>query len=173
HYMNRNDAKEVYKYYRRVCIPRFGHRAPNIDGKPVLNFDNLRVILTFNIAFDSSIFPSERHRISLAGCYQLLCYTGARPAGPVDGHQAHLSQRRRTIFFFTPTRKLLFCAVSTTLTLALHDDALDAPSLTTASVIFGSRPPSYMVSTPPPPLEDLQAEDPSLPSLSRGDLLRD
>jgi hypothetical protein len=54
----------------------------------------------------------------------------------------------RTIFFFTPTRKLLFCAVSTILALALHDDAFDAPSLTTASAIFGSRPPSYMVCTP-------------------------
>lgn len=75
------------QYYRRVCIPRFDHRAPNIDGKPVLNVDNLRVILTFNIAFDTSIFPGERHRISLAGCYQLLCYTGARPAELVDGER--------------------------------------------------------------------------------------
>lgn len=75
------------QYYRRVCIPRFGHRPPNIDGKPVLNVDNLRVILTFNIAFDTSIFPGERHRISLAGCYQLLCYTGARPAELVDGER--------------------------------------------------------------------------------------
>ncbi|KAM6516642.1 hypothetical protein FALCPG4_014820 [Fusarium falciforme] len=234
HYMDRNDAKEVYKYYRRVCIPRFGHRAPNIDGKPVLNVDNLRVILTFNIAFDNSIFPSERHRISLAGCYQLLCYTGARPAELVDGerkkpkdgsveelfghkvsqsssskdgkdpapasdekyklveglltqetvgrgrpkalcyedismmivqhpvtgrcipamaikfihHKGADNKPRPTIFFFTPTRKLLFCAVSTILALALHDDAFDAPSLTTASAIFGSKPPSYMVSTP-------------------------
>ncbi|PCD28577.1 hypothetical protein AU210_011136 [Fusarium oxysporum f. sp. radicis-cucumerinum] len=233
-YMDRNHSKEVYKYYRRVCIPRFGHRPPNIDGKPVLNVDNLRVILTFNIAFDTSIFPGERHRISLAGCYQLLCYTGARPAELVDGerkkpkdnsldelfghktshsssmengtdpelssnekanlveglltqetmgrgrpkalcyedilmmivrhpvtgrcipamaikfihHKGADNKPRPTIFFFTPTRKLLFCAVSTILALALHDDAFDAPSLTTASAIFGSRPPSYMVCTP-------------------------
>ncbi|KAJ3453252.1 hypothetical protein MRS44_017499 [Fusarium solani] len=86
-------ARDVYKpwfqnrYYRRVCIQRFGHRAPNIDGKLVLNVDNLRLILTFNIAFDTSIFPGERHRISLAGCYQLLCYTGARPAELVDGER--------------------------------------------------------------------------------------
>ncbi|KAF4333756.1 hypothetical protein FBEOM_12422 [Fusarium beomiforme] len=233
-YMDRNHSKEVYKYYRRVCIPRFGHRPPNIDGKPVLNVDNLRVILTFNIAFDTSIFPGERHRISLAGCYQLLCYTGARPAELVDGerkkpkdnsleelfghktshsssaengvdpelssdekanlveglltqetmgrgrpkalcyedilmmivrhpvtgrcipamaikfihHKGADNKPRPTIFFFTPTRKLLFCAVSTILALALHDDAFDAPSLTDASAIFGSRPPSYMVCTP-------------------------
>ncbi|RMI97514.1 hypothetical protein CDV36_016224 [Fusarium kuroshium] len=45
------------------------------------------LILTFNIAFDTSIFPGERHHISLAGCYQLLCYTGARPAELVDGER--------------------------------------------------------------------------------------
>lgn len=86
-YMDRNDTKEVYKYYRSVLIPRFGHRAPNIDGKPVLNVDNLRVILTFTIRYDTSIFPGERPRINLAGCYRLLCYTGARPAELVDGER--------------------------------------------------------------------------------------
>ncbi|RSL81212.1 hypothetical protein CDV31_017055 [Fusarium ambrosium] len=232
-YMDRNDAKEVYKYYRRVCIPRFGLRAPNIDGKPVLNVDNLRVLLTFNIAFDNSIFPGERHRISLAGCYQILCYSGACPAELVDGerkkpkdasveelfghkvvqssfsedgedpapasdkyklveglltqetagrgrpkalcyedilmmivrhpisgrcipamaikfiyHKGADNKPKPTIFFFTPARKLLFCVVSTIIALALHDDAFDAPSLTTASILFGARPPSYMISTP-------------------------
>ncbi|KAL5610466.1 hypothetical protein FOBRF1_006583 [Fusarium oxysporum] len=78
-YMDRNDTKEG------VLVSRFGHRPPNIDGKPVLNVDNLRVILTFNIAYDTTIFQGERHRINLAGCYQLLCYTGARPAELVDG----------------------------------------------------------------------------------------
>lgn len=58
-----------------------------MDGKPVLNVDNLRVILTFNIGYDTTIFPGERHRINLAGCYQLLCYTGARPAELVDGER--------------------------------------------------------------------------------------
>ncbi|KAF9771196.1 hypothetical protein IL306_011174 [Fusarium sp. DS 682] len=66
-YMDRNDTKEVYK--------------------PVLNVDNLQVILTFNIAYDTTVFPGERHRINLAGCYQLLCYTGARPAELVDGER--------------------------------------------------------------------------------------
>ncbi|KAH7129645.1 hypothetical protein B0J13DRAFT_453386 [Dactylonectria estremocensis] len=228
-YMDRNDTKEVYKYYRSVLVPRFGHRAPNIHGKPVLNVDNLRVILTFNIAYDTSIFPGERHRISLAGCYQLLCYTGARPAELVDGerqkpkdgsiqelfgqnavqssssdngeeqdvpadehakvlhgllsqetvgrgrpkalcyediqmmivrhpvtgrcmpamaikfihHKGADNKPKPTIFYFTPTRKLLFCAVSTILALALHDNAFDAPSLTDAAVIFRSKPPRF------------------------------
>ncbi|EXK78553.1 hypothetical protein FOQG_16770 [Fusarium oxysporum f. sp. raphani 54005] len=86
-YMDRNDSKELYKYYRAVCIPRFGHRPPNIDGKPVLNGNSLREITHFNWAYDTSIFPGERHRIQLAGCYQILCYTGARPAELVDGQR--------------------------------------------------------------------------------------
>jgi hypothetical protein len=48
-----------------------------------------------------------------------------------------------TIFYFTPTRKLLFCAVSTVLALALHDKAFDAPSLTDAAAIFRSKPPRF------------------------------
>ncbi|KAI8658992.1 hypothetical protein NCS55_01178000 [Fusarium keratoplasticum] len=233
-YMDRNDTKEVYKYYRKILVPRFGHRAPNIDGKPVLNVDNLNVILTFNIAYDTSIFPGERHRISLAGCYQLLCYTGARPAELVDGerrkpkdgsiqelfgqnavqssssgsgeeqdapadqrselirgllsqenvgrgrpkalcyedimmmivrhlvtgrcmpamaikfihHKGADNRPKPTIFYFTPTRKLLFCAVSTILALALHDEAFDASSLTDAAIIFKSKPPRFKHCTP-------------------------
>jgi hypothetical protein len=54
----------------------------------------------------------------------------------------------RTIFFFTPARKLLFCAVSIIIALALHNDAFDALSLTTALMLFGARPLSYMISTP-------------------------
>ncbi|CVL00274.1 uncharacterized protein FMAN_09780 [Fusarium mangiferae] len=229
-YMDRKDTKEVYKYYRSVLVPRFGHRPPNIDGKPVLNADNLRVILTFNIAYDTTIFPGERHRINLAGCYQLLCYTGVRLAELVDGERqkpkdgsiqelfgqnavqssssasseeqevladeqskvlngllcqetvgrgrpkalcyediqmmivrhpatgrcipamaikfvhhkgADNKPKPSTIFYFTPTRKLLFCAVSTILALALHDNAFDAPSLTDATVIFRSQPPRF------------------------------
>jgi hypothetical protein len=75
------------QYYRRVCVPRFRLRAPNNGGKPVLNVDSLRVILMYNMAYDTTIFPGERHRIQLAGCYQLLCYTGARPAELVDGER--------------------------------------------------------------------------------------
>ena len=68
-------------------MPQFGLRAPNLDGKPVLNVDNLRTILTFNIAYDTGVFPLELHRINLAACYQLLSYTGARPAELVDNER--------------------------------------------------------------------------------------
>ncbi|KAF4126974.1 Protein of unknown function (DUF3435) [Geosmithia morbida] len=78
-YVDRNDTKEVYYKRARARSPLRTPRA--IDGKPVLNVDNLGVILTFNIGYDTTIFPGERHRINLAGCYQLSCYAGARPAG--------------------------------------------------------------------------------------------
>ncbi|EXK77129.1 hypothetical protein FOQG_18154 [Fusarium oxysporum f. sp. raphani 54005] len=42
-----------------------------------------------------------------------------------------------------PKPKLLFCAVSTILALALHDNTFDAPSLTDAAVIFRSQPPRF------------------------------
>lgn len=61
-------------------MPHFELRAPNIDGKPVLNVDSLCAILSFNIAYDCGTFELERHRLQLAACYQILCYTGARPA---------------------------------------------------------------------------------------------
>ncbi|KID97353.1 FluG domain-containing protein, partial [Metarhizium majus ARSEF 297] len=223
-YMNRNDSKEVYKYHHNVLVPRFGLRAPNIDGKAVLNVDSLRVILTFNIAYDTGAFDLERHRIQLAGCYQILCYTGARPAELVDGerkkpkdgsierlfgqkvvqpaedasddaadaldeesqkveellsmettkrgrpkalcyedilmmlvrhpvtglpvvamaikfihHKGADKKPRPTIFFFTPSKKLIFCPITVILALALHDRAFDAPSLTSASRVFESQ----------------------------------
>lgn len=43
--------------------------------------------MTFNIAYDTNAFALERHRIQLTGCYQLLCYTGVRPAELVDGQR--------------------------------------------------------------------------------------
>ena len=46
--------------------------------------DSLLSLLVFNIAFDTAVFPSEGHRINLAGCYTFLAYTGARPAEIVD-----------------------------------------------------------------------------------------
>ncbi|KAK7429834.1 hypothetical protein QQZ08_003679 [Neonectria magnoliae] len=63
-------------------------------------------------------------------------------------HKGADNKPKPTIFFFTPTKKLLFCAVSTILALALHDDAFDAPSLTTASAVFGKKPPSFVESVP-------------------------
>jgi len=43
--------------------------------------------LTFNIAYDTGIFPLERHRLHLMACYQIMCHTGARPAELVDGER--------------------------------------------------------------------------------------
>lgn len=54
----------------------------------------------------------------------------------------------RTIFYFSPTRKLIFCAVSTILSLALHDKAFDSPSLINAISIFDKEPPKFQQSTP-------------------------
>ena len=64
---------------------------------------------------------------------------------PTGEHSAILYNNKRcsTIFYFAPMRKLLFCAVSTILALALHDNAFDAPSLTDAAVIFRSQPPRF------------------------------
>ncbi len=68
------------KYHDHILVPRFALRAPNIDGKPVLNVDSLRVILIFNIAYDTSIRPLELQRLNDSGCYMIICYTGVRPA---------------------------------------------------------------------------------------------
>ncbi|KAK7219771.1 hypothetical protein V2G26_007774 [Clonostachys chloroleuca] len=214
--------------YTSILIPRFNLQPPNSDGKPVTNVDGLRVRLTFNLSYDMSIFPGERHRLQLHACYLLLCYTGARPgelvnaerSKPKDGsaevlfgrktvhstsddeedlalasdgdsktlrdllsqeairrrppkalcyedvqmmmvrnpvtnqvvlamaikfthHKGADNKPKPTIFFFTPTRKLLFCAVSTILAIALHDQAFDAPSLINASSVFSKTPPRF------------------------------
>lgn len=47
----------------------------------------LRVIVIFNMAYDTTMFPCERQRIQLWACYQFLVYTGARPAELVDGER--------------------------------------------------------------------------------------
>ncbi|KAF6781345.1 FluG domain-containing protein, partial [Colletotrichum sojae] len=46
---------------------------------------------------------------------------------------------RSTVFFFTPAKKLIFCAVSTVIALALRDQAFDAPSLTNAKAVLRTR----------------------------------
>ncbi|KAK4249237.1 hypothetical protein C7999DRAFT_39654 [Corynascus novoguineensis] len=53
-------------------IPRHGLQAPNVIGKQVADWRDLLVLLTFNIAYDTAIFPRERHRLNLAGCYLFL-----------------------------------------------------------------------------------------------------
>lgn len=63
-------------------------------------------------------------------------------------HKGADNKPRPTIFYFSPTRKLIFCAVSTILSLALHDKAFDSPSLINAISIFDKEPPKFQQSTP-------------------------
>ncbi|KAL7952160.1 hypothetical protein V8C34DRAFT_299967 [Trichoderma compactum] len=86
-YMDRNDAVKVYQYFETVLIPKFKLRRPNTKGKPVLNTDTLRVLLTFNIAYDTSSLKLGRIRLQLSACYQLLCYTGVQPAELVEAER--------------------------------------------------------------------------------------
>ncbi|KAL8310676.1 hypothetical protein RB597_010495 [Gaeumannomyces tritici] len=53
-------------------------------------------------------------------------------------HKGSDNRPKPTIFYFTPTRKLIFCPVSIIIALALHDHAFDAPSLTNASRVLGT-----------------------------------
>ncbi|KAH7354509.1 FluG domain-containing protein [Plectosphaerella cucumerina] len=241
-FMDRNDAKEVYKYHRQVLIPRFGYRAPNSDPKPVISMADLQIILVFNMAYDTTIFPSERHRIQLAACYKIMSYTGARPAELVDNerrkpddgstqklfgskvvtlsdtgcpgdededndndddtlpdeksrrldglllaetkgrgrpkalcyedislmivrhpstgqvipamairfihHKGADNKPKPTVFYFTPTKKLIFCVISDIIALALYDDAFDVLSLKKASDVLGTTIPACKNSTP-------------------------
>ncbi|KAI0467045.1 FluG domain-containing protein [Xylaria cf. heliscus] len=94
-YVDRNRTKELYKeisliysqYHDPLLLHRFSIRPPDIDGKPVLNVDSLRVILVYNIAYDTPIYPLELHCLNFSGCYQILCYTGTRPAELVDNEK--------------------------------------------------------------------------------------
>src|SRR5258708_37868728 len=47
----------------------------------------LWALLFYTCGYDRRIFPSERQRIDIAGCYLLLAYTGARPSEIVDGEK--------------------------------------------------------------------------------------
>ncbi|KAH8889971.1 hypothetical protein GQ53DRAFT_824986 [Thozetella sp. PMI_491] len=78
-YYNHNNIKELYKYHNRFLIPRFELRAPNINGKPVLNVNSLRVILVFNITYNPSIRPLKLQHINNIGCYIIICYTRVQP----------------------------------------------------------------------------------------------
>ncbi|KAI3551996.1 FluG domain-containing protein, partial [Colletotrichum filicis] len=48
-------------------------------------------------------------------------------------HKEVNNKPKPTIFYFTLAKKLIFCAVSTIITLALHNHAFDATSLTSIS----------------------------------------
>ncbi|OIW30054.1 hypothetical protein CONLIGDRAFT_356067 [Coniochaeta ligniaria NRRL 30616] len=55
--------------------------------KQVGDWNDLLVLLTYNIAYDMSIVPGERHRANLSGCYLFLACTGCRPAEIVDNEK--------------------------------------------------------------------------------------
>ena len=63
-----------------ILVPKYKLRPPNAIGKQVADWNDLLVLQTFNIAYDTGIFPQERHRVDLSGCYLFLACTGCRPA---------------------------------------------------------------------------------------------
>jgi len=69
-------------------VPLYNLQPPNADGKPVLGTDDLLALLTFNLAYDTGVFPLEAHRVQLDGIYLGLAYTGARPAEIVDNEKS-------------------------------------------------------------------------------------
>jgi hypothetical protein len=62
-------------------------RAPNSNGKPILNINSLRVILLFNIAYNTSVRPLKLQRFNDSGCYIIIYYTRVRPAELVDNER--------------------------------------------------------------------------------------
>ncbi|EAQ91198.1 predicted protein [Chaetomium globosum CBS 148.51] len=200
-YMDTNDSKEI--------------------KKDVANVDALLVLVTFNIRYDTAIFPWERHRIQLPGCYLGLAFTGARPAEFVDGetktgkdeytkeilsqiaatsipsdedeapdedsrllekmilqelgdrgrpkalcyedvllmivchpetgedmlvmyirlahHKGMDNKPKPTIFYFTPTKRLIFCFISIIVSLAVHDRAFAVSKFTNVRKVFQAK----------------------------------
>lgn len=74
------------QYHDQVLVPRFGWRPPDPD-KPVVGAREVDDLLVFNIAYDTSIASTERHRINRWGCYLFLYYTGARAAELVESEK--------------------------------------------------------------------------------------
>ena len=62
-------------------------QVPNAHGKTVVNCDDLKILVTYNIAYDPSIRSLELQRLNDAGCYMTICYTGIRPAEIVEGER--------------------------------------------------------------------------------------
>lgn len=54
-------------------------------------------------------------------------------------HKGVDNKPKPTIFFFTTTRRLIFCLITVIISLALHDGAFDAPSLASARLIFQAK----------------------------------
>ena len=56
-------ANAPCKWHDVILVAIYKLRAPCILGKDVANVDTLLVLLTFNIRYDTGVFPWERHRI--------------------------------------------------------------------------------------------------------------
>lgn len=50
-----------------------------------------------------------------------------------------LSRPCRTIFYFTPTKRLIFCIVTLFISIAILDDAFDSPTLTSVKAVSEAR----------------------------------
>jgi len=84
--------KAVYSHtlqlYNAKLVPRYGLYAPTLRIKTVTDSSDLLALLSFNLAYDHRIFPSERQRLDVTTCYLILAYTGCRPAEVVDGEKS-------------------------------------------------------------------------------------
>ncbi|KAG7441095.1 uncharacterized protein BT62DRAFT_937336 [Guyanagaster necrorhizus] len=58
--------------HNNVLIHNFGLQAPNVHRKTVTDSGDLLALLSFNIAYDHRVFPSERQRLNVAACYLIL-----------------------------------------------------------------------------------------------------
>ena len=56
-------------------------------GKQVSDSGDLLAIQTFNLGYDTGIFPQEDYRVRLSGIYDILAFTGCRPAELVDNER--------------------------------------------------------------------------------------
>ncbi|KAK3682380.1 FluG domain-containing protein [Podospora appendiculata] len=214
-------ANAPCKWHDAILVPKYNIQPPCSHGKDVANADTLLVLLTFNIRYDTGIFPWEGHRVQLPGCYLGLAFTGARPAEFVDRekrgdddeclkeifsqnairsipddenrapdehsrlledmisqeyegrgrpkalcyedillmvvrhpetgkdilamsirlahHKGMDNNPKPTIFFFTPTRRLIFCFISVIVSLAVYDRAFAVSKFTSVREVFQAR----------------------------------
>ncbi|KAL9111830.1 MAG: hypothetical protein Q9187_007868 [Circinaria calcarea] len=113
-HMDTNDAKEAFK---AVIVPdtiladEF-HLRREKTPKPMLGADDLILLLTHHWVWDTSIFPTEHQRLTLAAIMLLLIYTGCRPAELVDAAKRKATSRtqhmRMTIGIVDTTARTMF-----------------------------------------------------------------
>ncbi|KAJ6627794.1 hypothetical protein B0H10DRAFT_2209916 [Mycena sp. CBHHK59/15] len=157
--MDTNDSADVLMFHKTTVVPRFRLSPPAARIKTVTDSGDLLALLLFNVAYDGRLFPSERRRLDLAACYLILAYTGYRLAEilvvvrhPETGrdtltmsikfahHKGTDNKPKPTIFYFTPTKRLVFCLVTLMASLAVLDGAFTSPTLNAGvDVVFGAR----------------------------------